>query len=406
MKRKWLPGVLLALASTLFTLLLLEVVLHIVDFPRKQISHQKIFIEWDSIRGWRNIANKQGRIATDEYVRDLSYNARSMRGPELPYAKPAGTYRILLVGDSFVDAYTEELNDRVGNVLERLLDQGSPARHTEVISLGTGGYSTDQELLWLESEGLRYQPDLVVLLFYYNDIWYNILDSYWRGGKPRFVMEGDSLRLTNVPVPRPGAAPAARGVLGRVNQFVRDNSRLYWVLARVVQNQPKLFGLAVRLGLTEPSPEMVFDASQGAVIAGEFSVFRTDPPPEVARAWSMTDALVRRMRDDAHRSGAAFTAFHVPVRSRIYTQNEDVRANAGSSGTDVDAVTRRFQAMCATDSIPCLEPTSLFVAAADSLRTKDERLYYQYDWHWNHNGHALAARILADSIRLHMGKPW
>ena len=38
---------------------------------------------------------------------------------------------------------------------------------------GTAGYSTDQEMLFYETEGHRYQPRVVVLFFYYNDVVYN-----------------------------------------------------------------------------------------------------------------------------------------------------------------------------------------------------------------------------------------
>lgn len=399
--KPWKLGVIVALASTVFTLGLMEVVLHVLDLPREQVGHQRIFVEHDSLLGWRNSPNRTGRISTDEYVRDLAYNERSMRGPVRPYEKPEGTYRIVLVGDSFVDGYTEELGDRVGDVLERLLNQDAPGRPVEVISLGAGGYSTDQELLWLESEGLRYQPDLVVLLFYANDIWYNVTDRYWRGGKPMFALRGDSLALTGVPVPLPGAEPPPpQGAFARVNRWVRANSKLYWLLARFVQNQPRLYGLAVRIGLTGPSPEMVFDAGRGEVIAGEFSVFLRDPPPEVEQAWKVTDALVARMRDDAMAAGAEFLAFLVPFRGGIYTQGDDVRSEPGESGTiDASAVERRFARTCVTESLACIDPTDAFKAEAERMRADGERLYYRYDWHWNRNGHALAAGILADSVR-------
>ena len=78
----------------------------------------------------------------------------------------------------------------------------------EVINAGTGGYSTDQELLWFTTEGIKYRPDLTVLLVCYNDVLFNAVDRYWRGYKPLFRIDGDTLKLTNVPVPPP--LPAAQ----------------------------------------------------------------------------------------------------------------------------------------------------------------------------------------------------
>ncbi|MBU1849701.1 MAG: hypothetical protein KKH40_03155, partial [Nanoarchaeota archaeon] len=36
----------------------------------------------------------------------------------------------------------------------------------EVINLGVSGYGTDQELILLQKEGLKYNPDVVILGFY------------------------------------------------------------------------------------------------------------------------------------------------------------------------------------------------------------------------------------------------
>jgi hypothetical protein len=247
MKRTWLLGSIVALLSVLFAALLAEVVLHLTNLPPEQLSHQQLFVQYDSLLGWRNIPNARGRMVSDEYARDLEYNERSMRGPVLPYEKPAGTLRVLLLGDSFVDGYTEQLGDRVSEVLQRDLTRGA-GPNVEVIPMGTGGYSTDQELLWLESEGLRYHPDVVVLMFHPNDVWYNTSGRYWRGSKPRFVRVGGKLELENVPVPRPDSTSQSGSLAQRLNGWVRQNSKIYWLVARTIQNQPRLYGLSVKLG--------------------------------------------------------------------------------------------------------------------------------------------------------------
>jgi len=399
MKRR-LATLVLASVSFGLSLLVADVVLNLLDVPPDREGHQRLFVEHDTLYGWRNIPNATGRLSSDEYARDIHYNARSMRGPLLPYRKPADTYRVVLVGDSFVDGYTEELGDRVSAVLERGLEAGT-GLDVDVIALGAGGYSTDQELLWLEQEGLRYQPDVVVLMFHPNDVWYNATESYWRGGKPRFVLEGGELTLTNVPVPLPDAAGPEPGVTRRFNSWIRTHSKLYWLLARTAQNHPRLYGAAVRLGLSAPSPEMVFDASSGAVVAGEFSVFSADPPPATVNAWRVTRELVRRMREKANDAGAEFLTFLIPIRSRIYTQHDEVRIGlaAGNAEIDVDAVTRQFNTLCTTHQLPYIDPTDTFLAAADSLAAERERLYYRYDWHWNAKGHELAGNVLNTYVR-------
>ena len=76
--------------------------------------------------------------------------------------------------------------------------------HSEVINMGCSGYGVDQEYLWLKREGLKFKPDYVVVLVdFHSDIFdtANSVASDYQ--KPLFLINGDLLMLTNVPVPLP-----------------------------------------------------------------------------------------------------------------------------------------------------------------------------------------------------------
>src|SRR5204863_7405009 len=79
----------------------------------------------------------------------------------------AGTLRVLALGDSHTQGYEARQDATFSAVLERYL-----RRHgvrAEVLNTGVSGFSTAEELAFLENEGYRYQPDVVVLAFYAND---------------------------------------------------------------------------------------------------------------------------------------------------------------------------------------------------------------------------------------------
>ena len=84
-----------------------------------------------------------------------------------PYAKPAGTLRVLSLGDSHTQGYEVRQEATFSAVLERYLR--SRGVRAEVLNAGVSGYSTAEELAFLENEGYRYQPDVVVVAFYAND---------------------------------------------------------------------------------------------------------------------------------------------------------------------------------------------------------------------------------------------
>src|SRR5688572_7364636 len=114
---------LLAAVSTLLVLILLEGFLHLINFPPGATDHQRLFIEYDSMRGWRNIANAKGDYITQEFRVSLRYNSRGIRGAEHAYVKQPGTYRVVIMGDSFVEGYTVQEQERVSEVLQRLLNE-------------------------------------------------------------------------------------------------------------------------------------------------------------------------------------------------------------------------------------------------------------------------------------------
>jgi hypothetical protein len=115
-----------ALFSVLFSLVLLEIALHVVGYPRTKTSHQRFYVEHDPQRGWRNVPNADGWFSTDEYDVHLQYNSRGIRGPEIPYEKPPGTYRVVIFGDSFIEGYSVNREDRVAEQLEKLLTEQDP----------------------------------------------------------------------------------------------------------------------------------------------------------------------------------------------------------------------------------------------------------------------------------------
>lgn len=104
---------------------------------------------------------------------------------EIP--KPPLEFRILFLGDSCTFGYGLEIKDGfVDQIEKKLRAEASPGWTVECINAGVPGYSLFQGLRFLETEGLRYQPDLVVVSFGWNDdsLWDNMSDEeHWRRGQ-------------------------------------------------------------------------------------------------------------------------------------------------------------------------------------------------------------------------------
>jgi len=96
-------------------------------------------------------------------------NSRGLREEELPLAKPPGTYRILVLGDSTVLGFGVAVAERFSDRLEALLNQEGRSVRCETINAGVPGYSLYHALVFLQREGLRYAPDLLIVESNFND---------------------------------------------------------------------------------------------------------------------------------------------------------------------------------------------------------------------------------------------
>jgi lysophospholipase L1-like esterase len=98
---------------------------------------------------------------------DVAINSKGLRDREIPYARTPGTLRILMLGDSFTEGWGVALDDTFAKRLERLF--ATKGVKAEVINAGVGNYNTVMEVNYFLDEGRKYDPDIVVLNFTFND---------------------------------------------------------------------------------------------------------------------------------------------------------------------------------------------------------------------------------------------
>lgn len=147
------------------------------------------------LRGWTLNPNLKNLIAEDG--KRVNSNSKGIRGTaEYLYEKPHDKFRIVAIGDSLT--YGSEVSDHetYPYYLNELLLQ------TEVINMGVHGYGHDQMLLYLQEEGVKYHPDIVLLGFVQNDMHRNTV-AFSHFVKPRYILKNGQLYLTNTPIPTP-----------------------------------------------------------------------------------------------------------------------------------------------------------------------------------------------------------
>lgn len=83
------------------------------------------------------------------------------------YEKPDSLVRVVCLGDSHTEGFEVRQEHTYASVLEKELL--SKNMISEVYNMGVSGYGTDEELILLENEVVKYKPNYVVIGFFAND---------------------------------------------------------------------------------------------------------------------------------------------------------------------------------------------------------------------------------------------
>jgi len=342
-----------------------------------------LYTEHDPLLGWRKRPYGRAVFHRKEYTVEVVINSHGLRDPERAYASP-GTFRVLALGDSFVEAYGVPLDQTVTQCLERSLQRSG--LRAEVLNGGTAAYSTDQEYLFYKTEGVRYSPQVVVVFFYYNDVLYNARDDYHHAPKPVFDLVDGRLVLRGTPVPPPPASsPGAE-----VRPSPEGAAALAWLQDRLWYGAPKAYNVLARTGIWPPiqphHPPM------------QLKVYKRKPVAEIEDAWERTAAIIEALGREVRAHGAQLVLAYVPSRMEVSERDWDLtRLQYGMDDEHWDRgkVLSRLVQIGQGAGLRVLDLTRALRREEGFRRGP----YYVYDGHWNALGHRAVARELEAYLR-------
>jgi hypothetical protein len=220
---------------------------------------------------WSFVVNRQGFRDTRDYA----------------YDKPPDTLRVLCLGDSQTLGFEVRQDHTYAAVLERYLT--GRGYRAEVMNCAISGFSTAEELAFLENEGLRYRPDCVVLGFFANDLDDNLKADLFR--------VKDGALTTNKFSHLPGVA-----ILNRLNRYaairwLSEHSHLYSIFFNRAWDYAK---------------QRLSQRRKDAVSA-ELAVKETQTSDGVRRyQLQLEGLLIERMAAACRRAGARFVFLDIP----------------------------------------------------------------------------------------------
>lgn len=289
----------------------------------------------------------------------VTVNARGLRGPELAYEKTPGTFRVLYLGDSVTFGYmVERWQDTFPFVTDSLLSATAGSR-VETINTAVDGYSPWQEFEVLRGEGIRYDPDVVVVNFVLNDVTEKFtLVRYGGLEESRQLRESYYSRLD--------AILSGSALAYQVKNFARE-----WKAKRVLGSDPQLG--AIR--------RQAFDVD---------ALMRNPDADYIQGAWSITLGNMQKIFDFCGERG-------IPVLLAVYPFRVQL-----DSPDELSAPQRRLCAYARERGIRTVDFLPVLRAHLDATGRSPDSLFLDDD-HLSVAGHRVIASALADSLAVVVG---
>ncbi len=355
----------------------------------------------------------------DEFLPALvEINSAGTRGPELS----RGATDVLLLGDSFVEARQLPWSQTLGPRLQSALDGRAPG--VRVVSHGMRGWSPLLEWNWYLKVGRQFRPRVVLLFFFWNDLWSAGTEAetfravLGPGGRPdRFDAQVDSVWLWYKPlrtvrivdeVVRLATATGVRRVFrtpraGPSRWTSALDLPAAQRLARQMAGEPPFTGDELTGLLGSPVGELAPGLRRTAQVE-----FWPGMRPlalwtaEQRRAAEHTETELAAFAADVAADGGRLVVVYVPNAYQIGPAECSVGRFFDRLGPEVllppeSGIQAWLRAVSARRSIELLDPSDAMRPASFRRETQGEPpLYLRADCHWSPAGHQFMADWLAD----------
>ncbi len=356
--------------------------------------------QWDPVIGMKLIPGKKGRsVKSGLYDVPVEVNSVGFRDREHPLEKPIGVRRIVLLGDSVVEALQVLFEESMTPLIEKRL--AAAGINAEVMNFGVSGAGTAREYLTMRDYALKYQPDLVLLFFVANDFGDNTRElkglSYIP--YPRATEDGTLIRDdTGHPVFIPFADESSR--LSSLTDLLRGHFKTYRLLRETIDRLPAfndMWNQIQRKNTAAAAREPGADATLGL-----YEIYRRTPKPQWEKGRRVTEQLLVALQDLAAERSVEFAVVPVPSAWEVYPQRwEEILKGSPAmreADLDVDLPSRELIQFLAEQHVRVIDLLPEFRARA----LHPPELYLRGDGHWTASGHRLAAEIIVrNATKIH-----
>jgi lysophospholipase L1-like esterase len=282
----------------------------------------------------------------------VSINSAGLRDDEIPREKPDGEIRVLALGDSFTFALGVRHEDIWAQQLERILNERRAPQRFQVINAGVAGYNTRQELIYLLHDGYGWDPDLVIVGFYWNDL---------VGNEPPFPP------LDSTPRVAPGAVAREEPSDHLLPAWARDRIRRSLVIYLPVTRAKQIWYSLV-------PPDDRYSPVQRAILTGDEALLEP--------YWLATGTRLLEIAGSGKERG-------IPVALLVFPmENQTKRSDPGA------AFVGRLRRIWEPTGMPLVDVAPAYIEA----RQRGENPFQPYDLHPDASGMTIAAELVYQAL--------
>jgi len=344
--------------------------------------------------GWTGLPSQTAVISMYNRTYPVSWNRDGMRGPDYPYPKAAGVFRILVLGDSMIEAMEVAEAERSVHILEQKLnEQAPPGLKFEVLNGAIGAWGPPPEFMYFRTKGQLYQPDLVLISWFSRNDLTDVLPNHVNtagptGGihcfspyfaicngefdsQPWFVAPGVSAKWQ--------ACTQGRRWLTNGLSTLYEYSRLYQRLTAVLVNI---------------NDRDTFATNQ---YAPWLDVHHQDE--KLNEAYQLTGDIYAQLAQEAAVGGAKTVAILAPLRRSVdaevnpMTRAAMIAADPALAQADPTLPHRVMSELLTAEGMPVLDLHPLLV---NYLKVGGEPVYWPgQDFHWNVQGNQWVGETIA-----------
>ncbi len=331
--------------------------------------------------GCEHIPNKLVTWRLEGFSQE-KFSSQGLRDVEHAVVKPAGTYRIALLGDSAVEGLQVRLDETYSSTLQKLLNAQQGKKYNyEVMNFGCSSYSTGQEYLQYKRDVAKYKPDLTIVMMCKGDTLENNIDVLHRDKaepRPYFYLDGQGKLQQDMSIIAENSDKLDPNTpSNRVINWLRAHSNIYGIITRTNFNLflgDKAYYRIMRF--QQAATKKVNDFIQEKILHKKVEQTALIYAPQENRA--VTKALVHEFQKAVEQSGSKFALMLFP----------DVTAS------DVDWATTvaQLKSQSVADNFTLIDLQPRFKQDKDP-----SSLFLQF--HFSKRGHDLTAETISDLIK-------